>query len=57
MNIKETYFSVKEVADILKVSRPAIHDRIKRKTVEFIKIGNQYVIPKYEVDRMISEKR
>ncbi len=55
--MKKELYSLTEVAKILKVSRQAIHDRIKRGTLEAQKIGEIFVIPKHEVDRMRAEKR
>ena len=51
------FYSVTELADLLKVSRQAISDRIRRGTLEAQKVGKVYVIPKYEADRARSEKR
>ena len=50
-------YSVTEVARILRVSRQAVIDRIRRGTLEAQKIGETYVIPKHEVDRVREEKR
>ena len=48
---------VGDVARLLKVSRQAVIDRIKRGTLEAQKVGEVYVIPKHEAERVKSEKR
>lgn len=54
---KKEFYSVTETANLLKVSRQAIVDRITRGTLEATKIGATYIISKEEVDRIRTEKR
>ena len=54
---KKMLYSVTELAKMLKVSRQAVIDRIRRGTLEVQRVGNQYVIPKHEVDRVKAEKK
>ncbi len=53
----KTFYSVTELAKLLKVTRPAIFDRINRGTLKAQKVGATYIIPKNEVERIKSEKR
>lgn len=57
MRHQKQLYSVTEVADLLGVTRQAIIDRINRGTLEAEKVGETFVIPKHEVDRMRVEKR
>lgn len=53
----EQFYSVTEVSKIMKVSRAAIADRIRRGTLQAQKIGKTYIIQKHEVDRIKSERK
>ncbi|MBI4430967.1 MAG: helix-turn-helix domain-containing protein [Candidatus Omnitrophica bacterium] len=55
--VKKDFYSVTEVADLLGVTRQAIIDRIKRGTLETMRLGHVYMIPKSEADRVRAEKR
>lgn len=51
------FYSVTELAKMLKVSRQAIFDRIKRGTLNAEKVGATYVISRDEANRIKTEKR
>jgi excisionase family DNA binding protein len=42
----DKYFTITQLAEILGISRVAVHKRIKKGEIEAIKIGNMYAIPK-----------
>lgn len=55
---EKIFYSVSEVATLLKVTRQAILDRIARGTLEAIKIGEKaYAIPKKEVQKAQARRR
>ena len=43
---EDNYFTVTQLADILGISRVAVHKKIKNGEINAKKIGNIYVIPK-----------
>jgi len=49
------FFSVKEVAKILKVGRTTIHARIKRGELLAVKVGRVWIIPREELVRYLNE--
>ena len=51
------FYSVPELAKLLGVTRQAIFDRIKRKTLHAVWFGERmYAIPKKEVQRVTKRK-
>lgn len=46
-------YTVDEVAEMLKLSREAIYDHIKRGKIKAVKIGNKYRITAEEIDRIL----
>ncbi len=55
------YFSVKEIANILGISRIAVFKKIKSGKISAIKIGRAFAIPKNEVEsifgKVLTEKQ
>jgi len=55
--LKKDFYSITEVADLLGVSRQAILDRINRKTLEAIRIGEKaYAIHRNEVQKVLKRR-
>ena len=52
--LKKQLYSVKEVADILKISRIAVHKKIKTGRIQANKVGRSYVISKEEVQKLVT---
>ncbi len=50
----DKYFTVSQLADILGISRVAVHKKIKKGEIKAEKIGNMYVIPKSYVSEIFS---
>lgn len=48
----DKYFTVTQLADILGISRVAVHKKIKNGEIKAKKIGNIYVIPKSYVSEV-----
>ncbi|MFH2034200.1 MAG: helix-turn-helix domain-containing protein [Candidatus Margulisiibacteriota bacterium] len=42
---KKEYYSIKELADIMGLSRIAVYQRVKKGQIKAIKIGRSYAIP------------
>lgn len=55
MNNKE-YISVKELAEILQISRIAVFKKIKKGQIKAEKIGRNYIIPKNELKFLIRKE-
>lgn len=53
--MEKTYLSVKELADLLKVSRQAVFKKIKNGQIHAERVGHSYVIPKTHVDGLIQK--
>lgn len=51
----DRYLTVSQLAEILGVSRIAVHKRIKNGDIKAEKIGNIYVIPKSYVSEILGE--
>ena len=49
MNNNKNYFTVKELADILNISRIAVFNRIKKGQIKAEKAGRNYIIYKKEL--------
>lgn len=48
--IKKNYYTVKELAEILKVSRVTVFNKIKNGRLKAEKIGKTYIIPKEQME-------
>jgi len=53
-NNDKKYLSVKELADILNISRVAVFKKIKNGQVYAEKVGRNYIIPKDKLGNIIS---
>ncbi|MBL8031199.1 MAG: helix-turn-helix domain-containing protein [Candidatus Doudnabacteria bacterium] len=51
--MEKTYLSVKELADILKISRIAVFKKIKNGQIKAERVGRNYAIPKAHVEGLI----
>lgn len=49
--LQDSYYSIYEVADILKVHHNTIRKAIKEKRIKAERIGYQWRIPKSEIDK------
>src|SRR6056297_143303 len=52
MQGKKEFYSVAELAKKLKISRIAVHKRIKKGRIKAIKIGRAYAVPKEEITEL-----
>ncbi len=52
---KNEYFSIAQVAKILKISRIAVYKKVKKKEIPAIRIGKIYAIPKKDILQKISK--
>ena len=50
---KSEYFSIAQVAKILKISRIAVYQKVKKGQLPAIRIGKIYAIPKESIIRKI----
>ena len=53
MNDKRCY-NVKELQEILGVSRPGIYELLKRKEFRWVLVGGKYIISKASFDRWLN---
>ncbi len=53
LNMNKDFYSVKELADLLHLSRITIFNRIKNGKIEAEKVGRNYIIKKKDVDLII----
>jgi len=49
----KTHYSVKELADLLKISRIAVFRKIKKGQIKAEKVGRNYIIPKEEIEEVL----
>lgn len=49
------YYSVKEIAQALNISRIAVFNKIKAGLIKAVKIGRMYAVPASEVDNLIGK--
>lgn len=56
MNKKKKYFTVKELADMLGVSRIAVFNRIKKGQIPAEKIGRNFVIFKKKIPEILGKE-
>lgn len=52
---KAPYFTVQQIADLLRVSRIAIHKMIKRGALKAERMGRIYIIPAKDVEVIIGK--
>lgn len=57
MTDMETYYTPKEVAEMLKVTRTAIYQQIYRGNLNAVYVGSQRRISKTELDKFLSERK
>jgi len=50
------YFSVKELADILQISRIAVFKKIKNGQIKAEKIGRNYIIPRNQIEYAVQDE-
>ena len=55
-NNEKKYLSVKELADILGISRVAVFKKIKNGQIYAEKIGRNYIIPKNRLDGIVTNE-
>lgn len=48
--MKDRCYNVKELQEMLKVSRPAVYDLLKRKEFKWVMVGGKYRISKISFD-------
>ena len=48
--MKDRCYNVKELQEMLKVSRPAVYDLLKRKEFKWVLVGGKYRISKISFD-------
>ena len=48
-------YTVKEVQDILEISRPTVYELLKRNEFRWVQIGNNYRISKSSFDEWLDE--
>jgi len=46
------YYSLTEVARTLRISRQAVHKRIKKNKLKAVKVGSTYIIGKEELKKL-----
>jgi len=51
------YFTVKELADILDVSRITVFNWIKKGQIKALKIGRNFAIPREEFEEVVAERK
>jgi excisionase family DNA binding protein len=51
---RKDFYSVKELADILKISRISVFRKIKNGEIKGRKVGRNYVIPQSEVEQFVT---
>lgn len=56
MNNESTMFTVKELAEYLKVGKNKAYDLIHGGEIDYIKIGNQFRIPKVCVEEWLLDQ-
>lgn len=54
-NNSKNYYTVKELADILNISRIAVFNKIKRGQLKAEKIGRNYIIHKKELQGIVCD--
>ena len=54
MNEKRCY-TVKELQEILQISRPAVYDLLKRNEFKWVLVGGKYLISKKSFDEWLDE--
>jgi len=52
----KTYYSVKEIADLLKISRIAVFNKIKKNQIKAEKIGRNYIIHKDNLKNFLADE-
>lgn len=52
---KLPYFTVQQIADLLRVSRIAVHKMIKRGDLKAERMGRLYIIPAKEVEVLVGK--
>jgi len=52
--IDKKYYTVKELADILKISRIAVFKKVQNKQIKAEKIGKTYIIFKDEAEKILN---
>ncbi len=52
----KNYYTVKELADILGISRVAVFNKIKKGQIKAEKMGRNYIIYKKDIDNIISKE-
>jgi len=50
----KTHYSVKELADLLKISRIAVFNKIKKNQIKAEKVGRNYIIQKKDIEDFVS---
>jgi excisionase family DNA binding protein len=56
MTIKKDYLTVKELADILHISRIAVFNKIKNGLIKAEKVGKTYIISKSNLKGILGDK-
>lgn len=56
MTIKKDYLTVKELADILHISRIAVFNKIKNGLIKAEKVGKTYIISKSNLKGVLGDK-
>ncbi|OGF19395.1 hypothetical protein A3G56_01360 [Candidatus Falkowbacteria bacterium RIFCSPLOWO2_12_FULL_45_10] len=51
--VDKKYYTVKELADIMKISRIAVFKKVQNKQIKAEKVGKTYIILKDEVEKFI----
>lgn len=51
----DKYFTVSQLANILGISRIAVHKKIRSREIEARKVGNIYVIPKSYISEIFGQ--
>jgi len=50
---KSEYLSVTQFAELLSISRTAVHKKIKKGQIKAIRFGKFFAIPKEEIDKIL----
>ena len=53
-SVNKKYYTVKELADIMKISRIAVFKKVQNKQIKAEKIGKTYIILKDEAEKIIN---
>ncbi len=53
--VEKRCYTVKEVQDILGISRPTVYELLKRNEFRWVQIGNKYRISKSSFDEWLDE--